>query len=186
MTTPTYAYRISITFAHRCSKVSCSRAKNEGSLPIIDAPVVRTSELVSHGYFIHDSPTVPDKCPTAGKVPSLYRMTLVKDGANWKPRKSPTAWMTSRSSTAWTTRVYVVAAPTTTIPSTASWMPTPPAMPSGTRSSPSASGCWYAPSARKPAIPTRLPMIWVNLTPFTPNDHYRRQLFTSTIRLRNR
>jgi type IV pilus assembly protein PilW len=53
----------------------CSSGCPEDTGYPIDAPAVRTAELVSHGYFIHAQAT-SDKCPTAGKVPSLYRMTL--------------------------------------------------------------------------------------------------------------
>jgi type IV pilus assembly protein PilW len=42
----------------------------------ISNPAVRTSELVARAYFIHDSPQ-NSKCPADGLVPSLYRLGLV-------------------------------------------------------------------------------------------------------------
>jgi type IV pilus assembly protein PilW len=42
----------------------------------ISNPATRTSELVSRAYFIHDSPQ-NSKCPADGIVPSLYRLGLV-------------------------------------------------------------------------------------------------------------
>jgi len=45
----------------------------------LDAPAVRTAELVSRAYFIHDSPQT-SQCPDDGAVPSLYRIGLVNGG----------------------------------------------------------------------------------------------------------
>jgi hypothetical protein len=77
VTTPVYQddqfYLRSSLFEGQLFKGSDS---DEPSMPLIDAPAVRTAELVAHGYFIHAAST-NDKCSTAGKVPSLYRMTLV-------------------------------------------------------------------------------------------------------------
>jgi type IV pilus assembly protein PilW len=42
------------------------------------APNARTSELVSRAYFIHKSNNSnPSRCPGSGDVPSLYRLSLV-------------------------------------------------------------------------------------------------------------
>lgn len=44
----------------------------------LTASAVRTAELVSHAYFIHNSTNSdPNKCAGSAAVPSLYRMSLV-------------------------------------------------------------------------------------------------------------
>jgi type IV pilus assembly protein PilW len=54
------------------------KGSDEGSLPTIDAPAVRTAELIAHGYFIHASESSDaTKCPGSDAVPSLYRISLV-------------------------------------------------------------------------------------------------------------
>ena len=49
----------------------------EAGYPLTTA-AVRTAELVSHAYFIHNSTNSdPNKCPGSAAVPSLYRLALV-------------------------------------------------------------------------------------------------------------
>lgn len=60
-------------------KGSLFKGSQEDSIPTIVGSAVRDAELVAHGYFIH-SESSSTKCPIRGKVPSLYRMSLV-DGA---------------------------------------------------------------------------------------------------------
>jgi type IV pilus assembly protein PilW len=48
---------------------------------LINAPAERTAELVARGYFIHTSESSDaTKCPGSDAVPSLYRMVLDNDG----------------------------------------------------------------------------------------------------------
>ena len=50
--------------------------KDEAAYPIPGATVTRTSELISRAYFIHDSGNT-SKCPGNPPVPSLYRLSLI-------------------------------------------------------------------------------------------------------------
>jgi len=53
------------------------QGKDESGYPLT-AAAVRTAELVSHAYFIHTSTSSdPGKCPGSDAVPSLYRLALV-------------------------------------------------------------------------------------------------------------
>jgi len=54
------------------------QGKDEASYTIPGASVTRTSELISRAYFIHISDNSdPAKCPGSGAVPSLYRLSLI-------------------------------------------------------------------------------------------------------------
>ena len=53
------------------------QGKDEAAYPLT-AAAVRTAELRSHAYFIHTSTNSdPNKCPGSDAVPSLYRLGLV-------------------------------------------------------------------------------------------------------------
>lgn len=53
------------------------QGKDEAGYPLT-AAAVRTAELISHAYFIHTSTNSdPNKCPGSAAVPSLYRLALV-------------------------------------------------------------------------------------------------------------
>ena len=183
VTTPTYRpnqyYLRSSLFAGQLFQ-----GKDEGSLPHIDAPVVRTSELVSHGYFIHDSPTVPDKCPTGGKVPSLYRMSLV-DGAL---ESEEIAYGVDDFQVQYGLDDAGICGSGTNKDNSVDCFVDANAYTDAMWDKVIAVRIWLLVRAECPetGYTNTTPYDLGNLTPFTPNDHYRRQLFTSTITLRNR
>jgi type IV pilus assembly protein PilW len=149
--------------------------KNQASVPVIDAPAVRTAELVSHGYFIHDSPTVPDKCPTAGKVPSLYRMSLV-NGA-----------LASEEIAYGVDDFQVQYGVDTDGDNSVDSFVDAPAAGDATWGKVIAARVWLLVRAECPETGfTNESTYTMAGTDYTPGDKYRRQLYTSTIRLRNR
>jgi type IV pilus assembly protein PilW len=164
------------------------QGKDEGSLSVIAAPAVRTSELVSHGYFIHDSPTVPDKCPTAGKVPSLYRMTLV----NGALESEEIAYGVDDFQVQYgvdTDDVTICPAGGTKDDNSVDCFVDANAAGDAMWDKVIAARIWLLVRAECPETgydnTTTYDMAGAGFTPTAP-DHYRRQLFTSTIRLRNR
>jgi type IV pilus assembly protein PilW len=149
--------------------------KNQASVPVIDAPAVRTAELVSHGYFIHDSPTVPDKCPTAGKVPSLYLMSLV-NGA-----------LASEEIAYGVDDFQVQYGVDTDGDNSVDSFVDAPAAGDATWGKVIAARVWLLVRAECPETGfTNESTYTMAGTDYTPGDKYRRQLYTSTIRLRNR
>jgi type IV pilus assembly protein PilW len=81
VTTPGYQNDPTLYLRSSLFKGSLFQGSDEATTPTIVGSAVRTAELVAHGYFIY-APSTPktstsDKCPTAGNVPSLYRMSLV-------------------------------------------------------------------------------------------------------------
>jgi len=53
------------------------QGKDEAAYPLTGA-AIRAGELISRAYFIHNSTSSnPGKCPGSGAVPSLYRLALV-------------------------------------------------------------------------------------------------------------
>lgn len=153
------------------------KGSDEPSLPTIDAPGIRTAELVSHGYFIHAAST-NDKCPTAGNIPSLYRMTLVDD-SELKVEAEEIAYGVDNFQVQYGVDTnndnsvdnYLDAAAA----GDAMWDQV------------IAARIWLLVRAECPETgytnDTTYTMAGVD---YTPNDHYRRQPYTSTIRLRNR
>jgi type IV pilus assembly protein PilW len=54
------------------------RGQDEPANPITVGAVNRTAELVSNGYYLHNSTNSdPNKCPGSATIPSLYRVGLV-------------------------------------------------------------------------------------------------------------
>jgi type IV pilus assembly protein PilW len=141
----------------------------------IDAPAVRTAELVSHGYFIHASPTVPDRCPDAGTVPSLYRMSLVS-GA-----------LAAEEIAYGVDDFQVQYGLDTDNDNSVDSFVDAPAAGDANWGRVIAARIWLLVRAECPETgftnASTYTMAGVN---YTPNDKYRRQLYTSTIRLRNR
>lgn len=148
----------------------------------ISNPAVRTSELVSRAYFIHDSPQ-NSKCPEAGAVPSLYRLGLVNGALateeiaygveNFQVQfgldNLPAAVGTTPAGDGSVDTYVDAAGPTDDM-----WDQV------------IAARIWLLVRAECPETG------YTNNTPYsmgnanyTPADGYRRQLFTSTVRLRN-
>ena len=200
VTTPDYQpaqyYLRSSLFEGRLFKGS----DHDQSVNTIDAPAVRTAELVAHGYFIHASPIVPDKCPQAGNVPSLYRMTLVNNcpaAAYCYPSGTqPTLLAEEIAYGVDNFQVqYGVDTDDVTI------------CPAGGTKDDNSVDCYVDAKAADDAMWDKViaARVWLLTRAecpetgytndstyamgdvnYTPNDHYRRQLYTSTIRLRNR
>ena len=146
--------------------------------------MIRTAELVSHGYFIH-AQTASDKCPTGGKVPSLYRMTLT----NGALAAEEIAYGVDDFQVQYgvDTNELPYALPTDN--SVDSFVDAPAAgsddqLGPGHRRPHLAAGARRVPGNRLYQHDALRP--WRVYHRFNPNDHYRRQLYTSTIRLRNR
>ena len=159
----------------------CSSSCPESTAYTIDAPAVRTAELVAHGYFIHDNPTIPDKCATAGKVPSLYRMTLVPDTSGTDPKLEA-------EEIAYGVDDFQVqyGIDTNSDNSVDSFVDAADAG-NAMWGQVIAARIWLLVRAECPETG------YTNDTTYTmagadyiPNDHYRRQLYTSTVELRNR
>ena len=147
----------------------------------IDAPAVRTAELVSHGYFIHDSPTVPDKCPTAGNVPSLYRMTLVSDSTGAEPK------LEAEEIAYGVDDFQVQYGVDTDNDNSVDSFVDAPAAGDATWGKVIAARIWLLVRAECPETGfTNESTYTMAGVPTAPGDKYRRQLYTSTIRLRNR
>ena len=157
---------------------ACSES---GGYPI-DAPAVRTAELVSHGYFIH-AVQPSDKCPTAGKVPSLYRMTLVNDPSGTEPK------LIAEEIAYGVDDLQVQYGLDTNNDNSVDSYVDAPAAGDANWGKVIAARIWLLVRAECPETgynnTTTYNMAGVDYTPTAP-DHYRRQLFTSTIRLRNR
>lgn len=148
---------------------------SEDASNTISNPAVRTSELVSRAYFIHDSPQ-NSKCPEAGAVPSLYRLGLVNGAlateeiAYGVENFQVQYGLDTDAPPDGSVDTYVNAA----APADAMWDQV------------IAARIWLLVRAECPETGytnnTSYPMGGVN---FTFADGYRRQLFTSTVRLRN-
>ncbi len=149
-------------------------ARVTGVSRLIDAPAVRTAELVAHGYFIHAAST-NDKCPTAGKVPSLYRMTLVNG-----------ALATEEIAYGVDDFQVQYGVDTDNDNSVDSYLDAAAAG-DAMWGQVIAARIWLLVRAECPETgftnESTYTMAGAN---YTPNDGYRRQLYTSTIRLRNR
>jgi hypothetical protein len=154
----------------------CSSGCPEDAGFPIDAPAVRTAELVSHGYFIH-AQTTSGKCPTAGKVPSLYRMTLT-NGA-----------LVAEEIAYGVDDLQVQYGLDTNNDNSVDSYVDAPAAGDANWGKVIAARIWLLVRAECPETgynnTTTYNMAGADYTPTAP-DHYRRQLFTSTIRLRNR
>jgi type IV pilus assembly protein PilW len=148
------------------------KGSDEASFPIV-APAVRTAELVSHGYFIHAENT-SDKCPTAGKIPSLYRMSLVNG-----------ALATEEIAYGVDDFQVQYGVDTNNDNSVDSFIDAPAAG-DALWGNVIAARIWLLVRGECPETgytnDTTYTMAGAN---YTPNDHYRRQLYTSTVALRN-
>jgi type IV pilus assembly protein PilW len=154
-----------------------------GGYPI-DAPAVRTAELVSHGYFIH-AQAPSGKCPDGGNVPSLYRMTLTKGAL----AAEEIAYGVDDFQVQYGVDDASICGTGTTNDNSVDCFVNAPAAGSSTWDKIIAARIWLLVRAECPETgynnTTTYNMAGVDYTPTAP-DHYRRQLFTSTIRLRNR
>lgn len=80
ITTPTPPHPVTNHFYIRSSLFEgrLFEGQDSATYPIPGAPVTRTSELIARAYFIHISNNSdPSKCPGSAAVPSLYRMSLI-------------------------------------------------------------------------------------------------------------
>jgi len=149
----------------------------------ISNPAVRTSELVSRAYFIHDSPQ-NSKCPAEGLVPSLYRLGVVNGASAPVLTTEEIAYgvenfqvqygLDTDATPDGSVDTYVDAAAA----ADAMWDQV------------IAARVWLLVRAECPETGytnnNTYAMGNVNFTPADPaNRGYRRQLFTSTVRLRN-
>jgi len=163
--------------------------KNQASVPVIDAPALRTAELVSHGYFIHTSESSDaNKCTGSDAVPSLYRMTLVND-SGLKVEAEEIAYGVDDFQVQYGVDDASVCGTGTSNDNSVDCFVDAPAAGSSTWDNVIAARVWLLVRAECPETgynnTTTYNMAGVDYTPTAP-DHYRRQLFTSTIRLRNR
>jgi type IV pilus assembly protein PilW len=161
------------------------KGSDVGTLPIIDAPAVRTAELVSHGYFIHAANT-SDKCPTAGKVPSLYRQTLA-NGVVDNTTPEEIAYGVDDFQVQYGVDDADICGSGTSDDNSVDCYVDAAAADDAMWDKVIAARVWLLTRAECPETgytnDSTYAMGDVN---YTPNDHYRRQLYTSTIRLRNR
>ncbi|MGB7934102.1 MAG: PilW family protein [Gammaproteobacteria bacterium] len=153
---------------------------HDQSVNTIDAPAVRTAELVSHGYFIHTSESSdPNKCTGSDAVPSLYRMTPVIRAGELKLEAEEIAYGVDDFQVQ-----YLV--DTDKDNSVDDYFEEKDA------SDPMwdqviAARIWLLVRAECPETGYTNDTIYrMAGTNYTYNDGYRRQLYTSTIRLRNR
>jgi type IV pilus assembly protein PilW len=160
--------------------------KNQASVPVIDAPALRTAELVSHGYFIHTSESSDaNKCTGSDAVPSLYRMTLT----NGALVAEEIAYGVDDFQVQYGVDDASICGTGTSNDNSVDCFVDAPAAGSSTWDKIIAARVWLLVRAECPETgynnTTTYNMAGADYTPTAP-DHYRRQLFTSTIRLRNR
>jgi len=176
ITTPTYDndqfYLRSSLFEGRLF-----RGQDEGNSnnKIDDAAAVRTSELVSNAYFIHISDNSDaSKCPGSNAVPSLYRMAL-RNGT-----------LSAEEIAYGVEQFQVQYGLDTTSDGSVDTFVDAPAFSSAQWDQVIAARIWLLVRAEcpEPGYTNGNTYIMGNVSP-TPNDSYRRQLFTSTVGLRN-
>ena len=162
------------------------QGKDETAIPIITAPVIRTAELVSHGYFIHNSESGDaNKCTGSDAVPSLYRMTLT-DGALLSEE---VAYGVDNFQVQYGVDDEDICGSGKSDDNSVDCFVDAKAANDPMWGKVIAARVWLLTRAECPETgytnDTTYTMAGV---PYTPpaNDHYRRQLYTSTIRLRNR
>ena len=145
----------------------------------IDSPTLRTAELVARAYFIHESPQ-NSQCPDAGAVPSLFRLGLVNGGLV----AEEIAYGVDNFQVQ-----YGLDTDATPDNSVDTWVDAPDVTdPNWDRVI--AARIWLLVRAECPETGytnnNSYAMGNINYTPTdTANRGYRRQLFTSTVRLRN-
>ena len=151
-----------------------------GNYPI-DAPAVRTAELVSHGYFIHAA-NISDKCPTAVKVPSLYRQSLV-NGVVDKTTPEEIAYGVEDLQVQYGVNDESICG----VGTNDCFVDAKDAGNAAMWGNVIAARIWLLVRAECPetGYTNNTPYKLAGKDPFIPNDHYRRQLYTSTINLRN-
>jgi len=164
----------------------CSSGCPEDAGFPIDAPAVRTAELVSHGYFIHTSESSDaNKCTGSDAVPSLYRMTLT----NGALAAEEIAYGVDDLQVQYGVDDASICGTGTSNDNSVDCYVDAPAAGSSTWGKIIAARIWLLVRAECPETgynnTTTYTMAGADYTPTAP-DHYRRQLFTSTIRLRNR
>ena len=167
----------------------CTRGCPESAAYPIDAPAVRTAELVAHGYFIHYAPTVPDRCPTAGKVPSLYRMALVNDSSGTEPKLNAEeiAYGVDDLQVQYGVDDANICGVGTTNDNSVDCFVDAPAAGDSAWSKIIAARIWLLVRAECPETGfTNESTYTMAGTDNKPADNYRRQLYTSTVMLRNR
>ncbi len=152
------------------------RGQDQAANDIVVGTVKRTAELVANGYYIHTSDNSdPNKCTGSATIPSLYRVGLV----NGALQSEEIAYgveqfqvQYGRDTNDDRTVDLFVDAPAAT--DTTSWGEV------------IAARVWMLMRAECPdpgyTSTNNYNMGNIN---YTPNDNYRRQLFTSTVSLRN-
>ncbi len=151
------------------------RGQDQAANPVTGA-AVRTAELVSNGYFIHTSTNSdPNKCTGSAAVPSLYRISL-RNGA-----------LVSEEIAYGIDQFQVQYGLDTNADGTVDSYVDAPA-PSATASwgQVIAARIWILARAECPETGYNNSNTYaIGNVNYTPNDRYRRQLFTSTVSLRN-
>jgi type IV pilus assembly protein PilW len=150
--------------------------EDEGSYPVTGS-AVRTSELLSRAYFIHES-TAANKCTAAGNVPSLYRFSYI----NGNPVSEEIAYGVDQFQVQYgldtdgdnSVDNYADAAG----PADAMW------------DQAIAARIWLLVRSECPETGYTNTNSYemgdlTGAAAYTPNDSYRRQLFSSTVRMRN-
>lgn len=152
------------------------RGQDEATNPVTGA-AVRTAELVSNGYFIHTSTNSdPNKCPGSAAIPSLYRLGL-RSGA-----------LISEEIAYGVDQFQVqYGLDTNGDDSVDSYVDAPAATDTTSWGQVIAARIWILVRAECPetGYTNSTPYTIGNIINYIPNDGYRRQLFTSTVSLRN-
>ncbi len=151
------------------------RGQDQAANPLTGA-AVRTSELVSNGYFIHTSTNSDaSKCTGSDAIPSLYRIAL-RNGA-----------LSSEEIAYGVDQFQVQYGLDTNGDATVdSYVNAPAASNTTSWGQVIAARIWILVRAECPETGfTNSNTYSIGNVDYTPNDGYRRQLFTSTISLRN-
>lgn len=151
------------------------RGQDEAANPVTGA-AVRTAELVSNGYFIHTSTNSdPNKCTGSAAIPSLYRIAL-RSGA-----------LVSEEIAYGVDQFQVQYGLDTNADGTVdSYVDAPVATDTTSWGQVIAARVWVLVRAECPETGyTNSNTYAIGNVNYTPNDGYRRQLFTSTVSLRN-
>jgi type IV pilus assembly protein PilW len=151
------------------------RGQDEATNPITGA-AVRTAELVSNGYFIHTSTNSdPNKCTGSAAIPSLYRLGL-RNGA------------LASEEIAYGVDQFQVqyGLDTNGDDSVDSYVDAPAASNTTSWGQVIAARIWILVRAECPETGyTNSNTYAIGNVNYTPADGYRRQLFTSTVSMRN-
>lgn len=154
------------------------RFQDEAANTIAVGTVMRTAELVSNGYYLHNSTNIdPNKCPGSATIPSLYRIGLV----NGALQSEEIAYGVDQFQVRY-------GQDTNGDGSVDSYVDAPTAADTTGWGQVIAARIWLLMRAECPDtgyINTNTYTMGNIAGGYTPNDSYRRQLFTSTVSLRN-